>query len=555
MRSRPTDRPEPLRALAAAALLACTPVFARAQDAPKPAAPRPDDVAERLRKLEEANRKILAEFEKLAKKNGELSKENARLSKTLDNLKDKLEDRDDDERDKEARAAAVEVSGRESSSSSTGGGGGGFRNRKGAQVVGNRQVGNLRLKSVYDYDNGGFKFSTEDDEFTLRFRGVFQGDAKLFQQANQFPVSSGFYIPRVRLYFTGHMTRPVQYQLSFQDSFGSSRILNAFVDFDYFDEKLQFRFGRFKTPYTYEFYKLSAMDLLAPERSLFSVNFSTNRAVGGQVWGRFLDKRVEYAVGIFDGARNSYQAFSSSADLIAFLNVKPFEGTGGPLENLNLGGSGAFGHEDNPLVPAVLRTSINASADTVSLSGTGGANFAAVPFLAFHDDVKEKGARSLWELHLAYFYKSLALLGAWESGFDSFAARGQHPVRLPVEGYFVQVGYLITGETQTELTVIDPIHPFDLRHGRFGWGAIQPTARFSQLGVGRQVFTQGLADPNLWTNSVYQTDVGFNWYLNKMTKLYFDWEHAVFGQPVYYHPGPKLQTTSDLFWLRFQLYF
>ena len=84
--------------------------------------------------------------------------------------------------------------------------------------------------------------------------------------------------------------------------------------------------------------------------------------------------------------------------------------------------------------------------------------------------------------------------------------------------------------------------------------AFELTARYSELGLGPRVFTAGLADPNLWTNRAEMTDVGFNWYLNKFVKVYFDWEHAMFAQPVYYRPG-GLQKTSDLFWLRFQVYF
>jgi len=34
----------------------------------------------------------------------------------------------------------------------------------------------------------------------------------------------------------------------------------------------------------------------------------------------------------------------------------------------------------------------------------------------------------------------------------------------------------------------------------------------------------------------------------------FDWEHAMFAQSICYRPG-GLQKTSDLFWLRFQVYF
>ena len=49
-------------------------------------------------------------------------------------------------------------------------------------------------------------------------------------------------------------------------------------------------------------------------------------------------------------------------------------------------------------------------------------------------------------------------------------------------------------------------------------------------------------------------DVGFNWYLNKFVKVYFDWEHAIFGNPVFYNTG-RFQKSNDLYWLRFQVYF
>jgi len=51
-------------------------------------------------------------------------------------------------------------------------------------------------------------------------------------------------------------------------------------------------------------------------------------------------------------------------------------------------------------------------------------------------------------------------------------------------------------------------------------------------------------------------DVGFNWYLNKSVKIYFDWEHAIFGNPVVFNTntGHK-SSSSDLYWIRFQFYF
>ena len=123
----------------------------------------------------------------------------------------------------------------------------------------------------------------------------------------------------------------------------------------------------------------------------------------------------------------------------------------------------------------------------------------------------------------------------------------------------MQAAYLITGETIRERTVIDPINRFDLRPGKFGLGAFEPNVRYSQMFLGRQVFTAGLADPNLWTNNVQMVDAGVNWYLNKFVKIYFDWEHAIFASPVLaavtQSGGAAFHTTSDMFWLRFQFYF
>ena len=200
----------------------------------------------------------------------------------------------------------------------------------------------------------------------------------------------------------------------------------------------------------------------------------------------------------------------------------------------------------------MLRTSTNAS--NAGITSTSAVNSANVPFLAFNNNVTERGPRALWELHTAYFYKGLTFLGAWDSGYESWAAGNGRPVHVPVNGYFVQAAYIITGETRTGVGVIDPLRRFDLRPGRFGLGAWEPTARFSDVSLGRQVFSGGLADPNLWTNRAYLVDVGVNWYLNKFVKVYFDWEHAIFGNPVYYAPG-RFSKTNDLFWLRLQAWF
>jgi hypothetical protein len=65
---------------------------------------------------------------------------------------------------------------------------------------------------------------------------------------------------------------------------------------------------------------------------------------------------------------------------------------------------------------------------------------------------------------------------------------------------------------------------------------------------------QSIVAAALWTNHAKMVDVGANWYRNKFVKVYFDWEHAMFGNPVFSSPGHS-QKSNDLFWIRTQLYF
>jgi len=422
-----------------------------------------------------------------------------------------------------------------------------------AQEVGNRYRGKLSLKSFYDFDNDGFKLSTEDNEYTFGIRGMVQLDGKVYSQPAPGFASSGIYTPRSRFYLEGHLTKPIQYEFSFQQTYDSVNLLDAYVNFNY-DPRIQLRFGRYKTPFTYEWYRIHIWDLLAPERSLFATNFEGQRRFGLMGWGTLFQNRMEYAVGSFDTQRNGYQAFNSLQDVMAFVNLKPFYNVdqGFLLRDLQFGGSVNAGHENQPVSPAALRT--NSPPSPGGFSDSGAVNAATLPFLAFNPGVTEHGARALWELHTALYYGGLTVLGAWQSGFESYATAAGAPQRIPINGWFLQAGYIFTGETIRDRTLIDPLRPFDLRPGRFGWGAFEPTARYSELTLDPQVFAGGLANPALWTNQARLVDVGLNWYLNKFVKIYFDWEHAMFGSPVFSGNGSP-QKSNDLYWMRTQVYF
>jgi phosphate-selective porin OprO/OprP len=204
-----------------------------------------------------------------------------------------------------------------------------------------------------------------------------------------------------------------------------------------------------------------------------------------------------------------------------------------------------YGRQVNTPLPQTLRT-------IVAITGN---QVLGVPFLSFNRNVLENGPRALWTLFAAYYYRQLTLLGEWGSGYQDYSLTGSLArTRLPVESFYVQAAYLLTGEQVASRGMVRPRRPFDLRRGKFGPGAWEVAARYSRLDLGSQVFTRGLADPNVWTNRLSTVDLGLNWYLNSYLRVLFDWQYAAFGSPVVYRPG-GLQKTSDLFLIRFQIDF
>ena len=308
-----------------------------------------------------------------------------------------------------------------------------------------------------------------------------------------------------------------------------------------------------KTPYLYEYYSIAEGDLIAPERSLLAGNLAGNRQDGMMALGELFGGRLGYSTGIFNGPRRSFQDYKSSPDGFLYLNSRPFLKSESLkfLNYLNIGGTAYGGIENNPAQPQFFRT---ANDETTSPAAGG----LSPTFLALNTNVSERGTRSQWSGHVAYFYKSLMLLGEIGGGTQDYATPGHKPISVPFEGYMVQGAYFLTGEQLTRrVNVVRPRRNFGFnKGGEFGYGAVEVHSRYSQLSLGQQVFSGGFADPNQWTNSVYTVDTGVNWYLNYYTKIYFDWQHAGFANPVVTgNPSHRFMSSTDLFWLRFQLFF
>jgi phosphate-selective porin OprO/OprP len=185
----------------------------------------------------------------------------------------------------------------------------------------------------------GFQIRTSDEEFDIQFHNLTQLDGRFYGIPNQTPVSDTFGIARQWFVFNGHLTRPYEYYVSFNDSFDTFAALDVFLNVNY-DKRLQFRIGRFKSPFCYEFYAQPTEALASGEWSVFFNNFGINRDLGTMLWGESVAGRIDYAAGIFNSTPNGQFDLSNPKSVIGFLNIAPWRPSAdSPLENFNVGGS------------------------------------------------------------------------------------------------------------------------------------------------------------------------------------------------------------------------
>lgn len=552
--------------------LSSTPLHAQPPPAPSPvlpgAAPN-DELLRRLKATEDLNQKLLQRVEQ--------------LSSQVEKLTKSAEDSKSETKESQESTSTEKTSSEEESYSRR------FARGVGAQgtdartsEMESRYRGKDKIprrKAIVEFAEG-LEFRSDDDEFQLQFHNLTQAELRVFPQDNQGLVHTGFFIPRQRWYFTGRVTKNIGYYTVINRGYGSLDLLDAFISYR-FDSRFRMRVGRMKTPYLYEYFEISEGDLIAPERSVYAGNLAANRQLGMMFLGELFENRMTYAAGVFNGGRRSFEDTNSSKDVFLFLNSRPFldpsspstdsESSGkakskpnqavergehasnfnpGLFNYLNLGGSFNFGDENNLPSPMAFRT----ANDQSSASAAG---VLSPTFLQFNNNVKELGERMQWGGHMAWYYRNYFLLAEYGGGYGTYMVTGSDmSTRVPFEGYSVTMSSFLTGERLTRrANVVKPIKDFQFRNGKItGTGAVEVFARYGYLDLGRNVFTGGLADGNLWSNQCQTVDVGLNWYINFYTKVYLDWQYATFGNEVT-RGNNQWMSNSNLFWLRFQIFF
>lgn len=397
----------------------------------------------------------------------------------------------------------------------------------------------------------GFVITTDDDEYQLQLHNLTQLDLRMYNDPKMYPTNSSFGFPREWLIFNGRLTKPIEYTVILNWGFTNINLLDAFVNFNY-DPRLQVKIGRFKTPWSYEFYAEPVNGLINPERSIYFNNIGENRDTGVMVWGQVFDKTTDYAIGVFNGVRNGYVDNNDAKAVMGYFNTRPLEKSGIDLfKYWNVGGSMAFNVYNDVARPELYRTNVPYPGDATM----------SPLWLQLNKDTYAFGSQQFFGLHSAFYYDSLSLIGEWYSGYETYAKKSNllNGDKIVNNGWYIQAGYFLTGEKVTSRGLVNPLREFNPKSWD-GLGALELAFRYANQTVDKDVFN--FAPASKWTNDTDVIDIGMNWYWNANMKFYFGWERALFGQPIQAAPGvnpngpPQYwMSTSDMFWARMQLYY
>lgn len=109
-----------------------------------------------------------------------------------------------------------------------------------------------------------------------------------------------FRLRRVRLGAAGRFLEEFDFKVEGEYVGSATTLMDGYINWSHFSWA-NLKAGQFKTPYGYEFL-VADPKLYTIERTLVSDRLTLNRQVGVQAAGEFLDKRLGYSVGVFNGS-------------------------------------------------------------------------------------------------------------------------------------------------------------------------------------------------------------------------------------------------------------
>jgi phosphate-selective porin OprO/OprP len=445
-----------------------------------------------------------------------------------------------------------------------GSGEGGLLTREGAPIPSGTPTtgaGILNLKASYRYSDdasgpiggGGFtRLSDPNDEFTLNITSQLTADGTFFDRQNMPTIEQNFNIPFARTYLYGNVTKNWIYQVGTQGFLGTFNLLDAWIAFKA-GKNLTIRAGKGLAPPLYEYYAFTpALEPVITNSPLFQM--AAARPIGVMASGTLLDSHIQYFSGVNNTAKSTFFGLNRDVEYNGDVDFTPFKDGDTIFSSLGGGVGFSAGKQNYLLSQSGIGFTNNGEASTNSSWITS----SGVPFAVYNPGVRADGLRTRWAPHI-YWYGRFSVLAEYMN-YSRELSDATTKGRSTQRGYYVNLSYFLTGERDFKgngfqgYSTVTPLKPFLPAEGRYGPGAWQLAAQWSDLNIGRGDFNRGFINANRWTNDLQQMMVGLNWWPNKYTRLSFDYVWTGFNHPIPVN-SPEPIKSFNTFWIRFAMFF
>ncbi len=406
-----------------------------------------------------------------------------------------------------------------------------------------KEVGSL---SAY-YDDGFCLGSGDKEDLSLCFNSFLQADYRYFDYDDEDPQKDKFDLRRVRLALSGRLLKRFGYKFEYEfQGAGSRRLMDAYLD----SEIMPFaslRVGQFKEPFGLE--QVSDDEIVPFAERSMGYYLTPQRDVGAMLFGAFLNKRLSYAFGFFngDGPDDSTGGNNDAPEITGRIGVSPFKGINfGPLENLHLGISAS-------------RAEMDASNVQINIKTTGLTSFFDVASAAKFNIIRDADSRSRYAAEIGWAYGPLLAYGEYTKMDVKGIATSAEKFDAGMTDYYGALLWMLTGE-RPELAGgrILPIVPRkSLWEG--GWGGLGLAVRYDLFEAEESVYDYLIREGN----SVRRAEaysVALNWFLNRHVKFIVDFTRTDFDRPLLIARDPLSGTAiycdkEDVITARFQMGF
>ncbi len=400
-------------------------------------------------------------------------------------------------------------------------------------------------------DSQGFRIKNAKGDFQLRVGGLLQVDRRTFLddstelqrsgKAATTSINDSFLLRRVRLDIRGNFGSLIDYRLvpEFAGSTGtgdSASLVDAYADLK-FSPYANVRVGRQKSPQGLE--RLQSGGATHFIERGYANELVPNRDLGVQVFGKALDNKIEYSLGVFNGAadgRDVSQYDDSRVEIAARIFATPFSDQFGAISGLGFGVAGS--QTTNRIADNAAQNTNNFNNTLPRYRSTG-----QQTIFAYRSDssAPTSANTAIGSDHsrivpqLTYYYNNVGLLAEYAISKQDVSLNGNKR-SLENKAYTVTTSYVLTGE-DSSYAGVKPKKPFKV--GGDGWGAFELVARATGLDIDNQAFKtfqvagkdvagSELADPFTQVSKATGYGVGVNWWLNNNLKLSTDYNQTEF---------------------------